>query len=546
MAHEREMMSDTGLSGHTAGGDMGVPTRGAFSRFLPVGAILTAEVILILIAALPGVADFKKFGFYDEGAWLHMDALYAAGKVPTVDFGYSYGMLPLLLGHAWFSIFGRTPWAFVAFVTLCNLITAWGVASILAVIVPPGAGERRTWPWLPIALTCLLLPYAIFPSNYSLMHPLEMMLIVLALALQIRGRYGAALAFATLAVLTKPTMGYVLGLLLLLFAWRMRKGWRVVIPPVIAGICGCLLELCTLGWAPLKNNLLPLTGGKSYRAMNFGFFHAGRDFWWHFAGSPLGTLEYYLNTPVLMFFAGTLLTWVAAGPALARIAKRRIATPLNDADPSAPDLDATLITIAILHAVFIFALYAWSGSWTYYSYLWIIGLLIVILRPRSKVDFAGGAARWLTTPRARIAAVAVFAALGLWAKCAQYMGQWTGMERKGDTAGLWTYPEFWNDAEEVREMARGRHALYLVNGNLPAFWPEAQIPAVWFLSPDIQTPAEIAAIEKQIAAADMVILLREYDPRQEAWNWPEFKEQRDEFALARDGQFQIWRRRMPP
>ncbi len=499
-----------------------------FPRTPIVWAVFSLELILILIFELPGVADFMKFGFYDEGAWLHMDALVSAGKVPTVDFGYSYGMLPLILGRGWFSVFGRNPWAFIGFVTLCNIGAAWGLATIV---------EAVSETWACVGLACLLLPYAIFPNNYSLMHPLEMMLIVLALAQQAKGRYGTALAFAVLAVLTKPTMGYVLGLVLLIYAWRLGKGWKVVIPPLIAGVAGGLLELCTVGWKPLVKNLLPLAGGKSYVAMHFGFFHAGKDFWWHSAGSFFGGIEYYLGTPVLMWLAGTFVVWVGALVVLAR-AKRCVATPLNAR--TTRDVDAVLVTVAILHAVFVFALYAWSGSWTYYSYLWVIGVLIVLMR----LPALSGVLSMRFSQRQATAAIMVLAAFGLFTTIGETIGRWGYMRRAAATEGLWTFPEFLDDAEKVREMVKGEKALYLVNGNLRGTWPEVQTPAVWFLSPGIQTPMEVGAIRAQIEAVDFVVTFKDYDPLQEAWNWPELAEQRRGFESFYSGsRFVVWKRR---
>jgi len=68
-----------------------------------------------------------------------------------------------------------------------------------------------------VGAACVLLPLAVMPNNYSLMHPLEMMLILWALACQLRGRYALALVCAVAAVFTKPSMAYVLGLMLLVF-----------------------------------------------------------------------------------------------------------------------------------------------------------------------------------------------------------------------------------------------------------------------------------------------------------------------------------------
>ena len=60
---------------------------------------------------------------------------------------------------------------------------------------------------------------------------------------------------------------------------------------------------------------------------------------------------------------------------------------------------------------------------------------------------------------------------------------------------------------------------------------EAQTPPVWFLSPGIPTPAEMAQIKDQMRHADVIVIYREYDPKQEAWGWPELAQERKPFEL---------------
>ena len=483
---------------------------------MPVAIIwllFAIELLLLLALHLPGIADFEKFAFYDQGAWLRLDQLVAGGAKPTVNIGYSYGMLPLILGRGWFILLGRTPWAFIAFVTTCNMIAAWGMARIIQAV---GAARWR------VAFGCLLLPYAIFPSNYSLMHALEMMLLVLALAQLARGRCGGALAFATLALFTKPTMAYILGLLLLLLAGWLKKGFRVVIAPVLAAVACILLELFTLGSTPLLNNLLPLTGGRSYRAMNFGIFRAGTDFWWHREANPLATALYYLFTPVTFWLIASFLLWLLAAGAIARLVRKRACAPR----------DPLLATTGILHAFFVFAFFAWSGSWTYYSYLLVIGLLTAL-----------PAVPWPRVLRAGAAALAWIALCGLFSDIGDGIGRWRGMQRSADAGGLWVYPDLLAEAQKLRATA-GPHAYFLVNGELPLFWPDARTPAVWFLSPGIPTPTEIQHIRNDLAASDEVILYRSYSRNQEAWNWPEFSREHSTFSPEWEGRyFRVFKRR---
>jgi hypothetical protein len=463
------------------------------------------ELLLILALQLPAVADFQKFAFYDEGAWLHLDKLVAGGAVPTVDFGYSYGMLPVIASRGWFGLFGRSPWTFIACVTACNLLTAWGIASILSAT---GASWRRLW------TACALLPLAIFPNAYSLMHPMEMALIVWALERQSRERYGMALALATLAVLTKPSMAYVLGLLLLLLAAWLKKGWRVVIPPAIAGIAGIAASILFVGARPALANIIPVTGADSYTRMNFGIFHAGMDFWWH-TGSLPDVLQYYLFSPALFWIAASLWLWGMGGLALLRLWNMRHKTPARQEGPR--PADPLVLTIAVLHAAFVFAFYAWSGSWTYYAYLPVIGLLVGVRGPRQ---------------RRVLNLFVMLALLGYYGMFNNGISRWRGMVRSSDTAGLWAYPDVLAQARAVRQLVNQHHGIYLVNGALPLLWPEAKTPPSWFLSPGIPNQTEFDRARQLVRSADVVVLCMDYSrysKGQDVWFWPEFKHERAQF-----------------
>jgi hypothetical protein len=519
-----EPMTRTELQAQNPATQVPPGTRGTF-------VILAAVVLLGFLVQLPRVADFEKFGFYDEGAWLHLDELVAGGAVPGKDVGYSYGMLPLIVSRGWFALFGRSPWAFIAFVLLCNFWTTWGVASIVSEIqnsefrIQNGSILWRRWG--VVALAAIFLSYGIFPNNYSLMHPLEMALIVSALAMQARGRYGGALAFATLAVFTKPTMGYALGLLLLLLAAWLRKGWRIVIAPTITGVAVMLLEITTVGVGPLLSNLLPITGGKSYQQMKFGIFRAGREFWWPPKWDTTSLLNQYVFGPALFWILGSLFVWVAGAIALWQLWQRR---PPGGRDRS------LLVTIAILHTVFVFALYAWSGSWTYYSYLVVVGILLGLanLQPgRFRTVIA-----WVFV---------VVAVPGLKERYGDGFSRWMGMSRPAEAKGLWAYPDFWQEAEKARQMGRdagSERALWLVHGALGQIWPDVRLPPSWFLSPGIPTESEIRKIHEMIAASDVVILAAFYNPDQELWNWHEFEKEKAAFDVAWSGEkFKVLTRR---
>lgn len=460
--------------------------------------LLFSFVLLATLAfQLPGVASFQKFCFYDEGAWIHLVQQVAHGAVPTIDIGYSYGSLPLILSRVWFALFGYSAWAFIAFVTTCNLAAAWGFAQILSAT---GATWKRT------LLACLILPLAIMPNAYSLMHPLEMALIVLALAQLARARYATALSFATLTLLTKPSMAYVLGLvLLLLAAWIGRYGrrfWRVLALPAVVGVIALAGTILILGLHPALANILPLKAAAAYDKMGFGIFRAGLVFWFH-PGGPGELFDHYLLHPAAFWIVATFTLWILGLLALARVALRR-------PRPS----DPLLATLALLHAAFVFKFYGWEGSWTYYSYLPVLGVLVGLRNPRRQ---------WL------FYTLIGLGALGLFGRYQESFGRWWGMHRASDCGSLWLYQDELDESRRVRQLAATHHTLFLVHGILPDVWPEVRQPPVWFVSPGVLLDKEFDAIRQQLRASDLVVLYTQYDPKQEAWAWEELATERAQF-----------------
>jgi hypothetical protein len=485
--------------------------------------ILCVELLLTLLFQLPGVMDFQKFAFYDEGAWLHVDQLVAAGQTPTIDLSYSYGTLPLMLSRAWMTLFGCTPWTYLGFLTTCNLLAAWGLAVALYAV-------RISWERL--AAACVLLPLAITPNNYSLMHPLEMLLLIWALAHLAQGRYGIALAFATAAVFTKPSMAYVLGLILLILGFlypvwqaagqtpastslplkeRLRYFWPTLIPPTATAFALVAASILAFGPRPALANIIPTAAGRAYKQMHFGIFDAGLEFWLYDGkgGGILAIIHHYLFTPATFWILSSLGLWILGLRALLRLARWRAAEAARPSDP-------LLLTLALLHAAFVFGFYAWQGSWTYYSYLLVLGVLVGLRGHRQKLI---------------LRLLLVVAALGLTERYSDAFNRWFSMSRSPDAGGLFVYKDVLEEAQHVRNLARQHHGLFLVNGALPMIWPEAQTPACWFLSPGILTPQETAALQSQMDHAGAIILYKQYDQNQEAWFWPELAPQRQPFEL---------------
>jgi hypothetical protein len=464
------------------------------------------------------------------------------GKVPTVDIGYSYGAVALVVSRGWFAVFGRTPGAFIGFVTVCNLVAAWGVARILAAVGGEGgtreANQEIGVPtggvtWGRALLAGVVLPLAIMPSHYSLMHPLEMALIVLSLAELARGRYAAALALATVALLTKPTMAYVLGLVVLvLAAWvgRSQKAedrrpkllWVVALPATV-GVAVFGLTVAVLGWRPAVANMVPLKGAAAYEKMGFGIFHAGMDFWWHRGDVP-ALVRHYVYGPATFWILATLVLWGLGAAALWRVVRRRDVRAGGGGDP-------LLVALAAMHAAFVFKFYGWEGSWTYYAYLPVLGVLVGLRGPRQ---------RWL------LYALVVIGGLALEGRIQEGISRWRFMHREAECGGLWVYQDEIAESRKVRALAAANNGLFLVNGMLPTIWPEAKTPPVWFLSPGVLLDKEFDLVRQELREAGLVVLYAKYDPKQEAWTWEELAHERalfEEKPLWAGDYYTVYRRK---
>jgi hypothetical protein len=193
--------------------------------------------------------------------------------------------------------------------------------------------------------------------------------------------------------------------------------------------------------------------------------------------------------------------------------------------------DPLVATMALLHAAFVFCFYAWAGSWTYYSYLPVLGVLV------------GLRGRW---SRRYLPVLLIAGALGGCQRIGDGLSRWLGTVRTPDSGGLWVYEDVLKEARQARELAARHQGLFLVNGTLSTLWPEAQTPPCWFLSPGVLTEGELRTIEAQVAQANAIVLYTDYDQRQEAWNWPELKDQRGQFELLWEGKhFRVLQRCEP-
>jgi hypothetical protein len=182
-------------------------------------------------------------------------------------------------------------------------------------------------------------------------------------------------------------------------------------------------------------------------------------------------------------------------------------------------------------------LYAWSRSWIYYGYMLMVGV-------------AGVADRLPIKRRGLVAAaLGVVAVMGMSSRWTEATWAWVQKKAVPETVGLRAYMTA--DYDQVAEWA-GIHqllhdsqGLFLANGFASGLYPDVRTTRTWFLSPGLQTPAEVADIRKQIADSSVVVRFRELEEQGlDPWNDPALKDVTGEFKEeARSKDFIVMRRK---
>ena len=317
--------------------DAPAPTAAPASVFT-LWAIYALEVLAIGFLRIPHDLALFMFAFGDRGSWLVAQYLTAHGARPTIDFGFPYGLLPLLFGRAWFAIFGLTPAAFNAAMMTGGVAMAFGMARFANAMRLSRVSQL---------LIVVALPVAIQSSLPGLSHLLEAVALCLAISEHARGNRGAALALATAACFAKAALGYLYGLLLILLivahcrrlstrnaptegvglassddptesigatpgapSALARLDWlalrRSLMPAAVTALLLFALAGPVFGARPLLESLLPLNGMKIYRSQHFSFFTPWARTFWDPRSQPLGR---FFATPAPFWLGSTI--WLA-------------------------------------------------------------------------------------------------------------------------------------------------------------------------------------------------------------------------------------------
>ena len=447
-------------------------------------ATMTVELIAITILERPLEFDFSHVAFCDPGANLSIQSLISHGYSPALDFGYHYGLLPILIGWIWFAITGLTPFGYELLSLACGLGIAFAFARIASAL-----------DFHPIAIVLLLLTlwFSIHPNYPSIAHASEALLLAMALSEQALERRRSALILATVAVFAKPSMGYVYGALLIViwFARTPAKSRRsrflpeLVTPAGITAAAFAIVLSVFYGPAELVRTVFPLEGAAAYRVLNYGFFTgSGRAFW----DPAHNSWTLYAFGPAGLWIAATAFLACAAFGAASRL------WPGSDDSSRQTNLrDEIILTCFILHAAFVCLFFGNQWSWFYYSYFLIIGVA-------AAVD---------TGPVARRAGIAIclIGALSGFGVSHSVLHRWRTRDASAVTAWMWSQPEQATEWNDVLNLTRGHRTTILdTKGAAELMFPQFQPPVSLYLDPGLMLPSDIDRKVQQLADSDLVVV----------------------------------------
>ncbi len=458
------------------GDDRSQFSRSQFSLFV----LFASELILIAAIRQPQNMYFGSFAFCDPGSNLTLQFLVSHGYRPAVDFGYPYGLLPILIGRLWFALFGATPYSYQAAILFGDLIIAWALAAVVA---------RLRLGAIGLAIAIIALGFAVQTMYPALTHAVEAVLLCCALAEQARGARSPALAFASAAIFAKPSMGYVYSALLVLLIahdlWRAdapAKRWLHAFAPA-AITSGALAALLTLiyGPIPFARTILPLEGLATYRNEHFGVLGSGRQFW----DPGLSWLYYIVDFAGFWLLGGVFL--IVCGALAMRQMSRAAAVEVSRKQE-------IVVTCALLHLAFVMVFFGNQWSWIYYSYFLVIGVA-------AAADGGGQL-------RKRIARALCVLALTSWIAPGFFLYRWwTTMAPSAVTAGLWATADERGEWENVIVLAKGKRAVLLdTKGAAELMFGVFEAPTTMYLDFGLMKPREIQRKLAQIAGAQLVVV----------------------------------------
>ena len=447
--------------------------------------IISGCFLLFTFLSWPILLSFDLWVFKDRSSFLNLDYLYFTRHLrPGVDIGYSYGLLPILLQHFIFLLFGRgyKPMIGGTFVVLLLSALFW---ACLLEHLPQG----RRWLIAIIALSPVIL---IVNPNWP--YSLAVLSMMFAFLFVLRERLDLALAISTIGCFCVPSLPLVLTVLLaicILFQW-----WRTprrsisrlplqLVPGVATyGSLAMMLGM-VFGYASLAATVLPLAGARFYKESGYNKVGAFLVFLHPDGYGTKYYIAYYLASPVTWFVLCTLFLFACSMFIVVSVLRGNRLTPAY----------TVVAVFSIVQAVFVFFAYGPRGQAALYEGLLAAATLIGI--------------SMIPVTRIRNVGLQVFLGIGVMAclgAAYKSVDAWRTTAPGSDTLGLYAGLGISDSWSDVLSLSRHRKTLLLAySTGQHLYYPTLTSPDAWFILSGLMFPKQEDEIIDQIRHADLVV-----------------------------------------
>jgi hypothetical protein len=459
--------------------------------------VILACFIVLVIASLPIVLSFDLWVMGDKSSFLNLDFLLAKHYRLGVDACYSYGLLPVLIQHWLFLVFGRGYKPMLG----CSVIVFGFTAyfwSLLRRMLP----NRGLWLFAIAVLSPLILLV-----NPNLAYSIVILSMLYSLWLVLVGRLEAAMAVSSIGCFGVPSLPLLLtamlGASMVLDSWltgrrRPLQVVRRLVPGVLTYSVLFVILAAFFGFRSMAATFLPTNGIRFYRSTGWFGLDACLQFLHPSGYSTKYYLAYYVFSPVTWFVLSYLLLAYFGIHSVAVIVRTRRIEPAG----------LFLALSAALLFVFFFFAFGGRGQQEIYQPILVAGTLIAIarlpVRHRGRVLFA-------------------FLALGILGEVGQAyktLVAWRTTRPEPNSFGLYVDPVFASELAQVVESSRTHNLLlFSYATGEHAYYPTIQSPEIWFLQPGLMFPSDRQRVLSQIDHADIVVedltrfhFFQDYDP----------------------------------
>jgi hypothetical protein len=454
------------------------------------GRLARLLVIFLSFCALdllfwPILFSYHLWIFADRSNFLNLDYMLAEHLRLAVDAYYVYGLLPVLIQHLLFVVFGRGYWPLLG----CNL-----VVLILFTVFWSSFVRIVSDRWLYLLAVVAICPL-LMCVNLNLPYQMVEVSMLFTLLFLLEGRPEIALAVSAIGCLSVPSLPLLLtGLVALyiavdwwtsgdrslsLLARRFAPG--VLTYASLAAILGAFF-----GFQSMLRTSLPFLG------VNFYYGGSGKfDFTdlITFIHPPGHSFKYYVG----YYIASPATWWVLSTIGMVILGLFALRTMIRNRRPD--PLHSVVLFCAIVQVFFALVAYRGEDQHGIYDPITAAGILAAIATIP--------AVRWRNRLLILLTCIGV---MGQAATARRTLSAWKNTRPSALTMNLYAEPEFGPQLTKILDIAKTQKLLMMSNPTgVHHYYPTIHSADTWFLVKSQMFPSDHERVIANIKDADVVV-----------------------------------------